>query len=228
MSNEQLFFIEAIVVFGALLLVKRFLGKKGLMAWVAVSAILANIQVNESIRLFGMDATLGNILFASSFLATDILSECYGKKAAKTAVFFGIGFMIFYIIMTQITLAFIPSEFDMANGAIQTLFTMSFRTTASSLVMYAIANLADVYLFEKLSKLTKGKYLWLRNNVATILCNCLENFGFVFLAFYGVMENDVLFNIAISTCIIETAIALLDTPFAYIAKRLKEPEDGTK
>lgn len=225
MSNELLFFIEAIIVFGALLLTKRFLGKKGLMAWVAVSAILANIQVNESVQLFGMDATLGNVLFASSFLATDILSECYGKKSARKAVFFGIGFMIFYIIMTQVTLAFHPSEYDVANGAITTLFTLSFRTTLASLFMYAIANLSDVYLFEKLSKLTKGKHLWLRNNVATILCNCLENFGFVFLAFYGVMDNEVLMGIALSTCAIETALALLDTPFAYLAKKIKEPKD---
>lgn len=220
MSNELLLFLEALFVFGSLLIVKKLFKEKGLIAWVAVCTVLANIQVTESISIFGLDATLGNVLFASTFLATDILSECYSKKAAKTAIFCGIAFMLFFIAMTQITLAFIPSEFDVANTSLQTLFTLSFRTTASSLFMYAIANFADIYLFSKISDLTKGKYLWLRNNVATILCNCLENFGFVFLAFAGIMENDVLLTIALTTCAIETIIALFDTPFAYLAKKI--------
>ena len=221
MSNELLLLIEAVFVFGSLLLTKKFLGKYGLIAWVAIVGVLANIQVTESINLFGMSATLGNVLFASSFLATDIISECYGKKYAKKAVFAGIGAMIFWIILSQITLLFQPNEIDMANGAFQTLFTISFRTTLASVSMYALANFCDVILFEKLSKLTNGKHLWLRNNVCTILCNCLENFGFIFLAFLGIFEVADLWTMAFVTCVIETIIALFDTPFSYIARRLK-------
>lgn len=221
MSNELLFLLEAVFVFGSLLLVKKFLGKHGLIAWVAIVGVLANIQVTESINLFGMSATLGNVLFASSFLATDIISECYGKKYAKKAVFAGIGFMIFWVILSQITLLFQPNEIDMANGAFQTLFTISIRTTLASVTMYALANFCDVILFEKLSQKMNGKHLWFRNNVCTILCNCLENFGFVFLAFGGIFEVSDLWTIALTTCAIETIIAIFDTPFAYIAKRLK-------
>lgn len=222
MSNELLFIIELIVVFGSLLVVKRFFGKYGLIAWVPIVAILANIQVCESINLFGMGATLGNVLFASSFLATDILSECYGKDTSKKAVLAGIAFMVFFLIMSQITLWFSPNEFDMAHPALVGLFTLSMRTTTASLTMYAIANLADVWLFHKLKDLFKGKKLWLRNNIATITCNCLENFGFVFLAFYGIMEVPELLSIALITCVIETIIALLDTPFLYIAKKIRD------
>lgn len=221
MSNELLLFIEAIFVFGSLLLVKKFLGKYGLIAWVAIVGVLANIQVTESVNLFGLSATLGNVLFASSFLATDIISECYGKKYAKKAVFSGIGFMIFWVILSQITLLFQPNEIDMANGAFQTLFTISIRTTLASVSMYALANFCDVILFEKLSKKMNGKHLWFRNNVCTILCNCLENFGFIFLAFGGIYEIGDLWAIALTTCAIEIIIAIFDTPFAYIAKRLK-------
>lgn len=225
MSNEVLLLLEAIFVFGSLLLTKKFLGKYGLVAWVAVVGILANIQVNESITLFGLSATLGNVLFASSFLATDIISECYGKKFAKKAVFAGIGAMIFWVIISQITLLFQPNEFDVANGSFQSLFTLTLRTTIASIIMYAIANFADVMLFHKLSKLTKGKHLWLRNNICTITCNCLENFGFIFLAFYGVFPTEELWSMALVTCLIEIIIAFFDTPFAYIARKLKTKDE---
>jgi uncharacterized integral membrane protein (TIGR00697 family) len=87
--------------------------------------------------------------------------------------------------------------------------------------MYALANIADVYLFNKLKDKFKGKKLWLRNNISTILCNCLENFGFVFLAFFGVFEIQEILSIALVTCVIEIIIALLDTPFLYISKHIK-------
>ena len=222
MSNEILFLIELVVVFGSLLLVKRFLGKNGLIAWVPIVAILANIQVCESIDLFGLGATLGNVLFASSFLATDILSECYGKDTSRKAVLSGVGFMVFFLVVSQITLLFQPNDYDMAHPALEGLFTLSMRTTLASLTMYAIANLADVWLFHKLKDIMHGKKMWLRNNIATITCNCLENFGFVFLAFYGVMEINELLAIALTTCAIETVIAILDTPFLYIARKIKD------
>ena len=225
MSNELLLLLEAVFVFGSLLLTKKFLGKYGLIAWVAVVGILANIQVNESITLFGLSATLGNVLFASSFLATDIISECYGKKFAKKAVFAGIGAMVFWVIISQITLLFQPNEFDVANGSFQSLFTLTLRTTIASIIMYAIANFADVMLFHKLSKITKGKHLWLRNNICTITCNCLENFGFIFLAFYAVFPTEELWSMALVTCLIEIIIALFDTPFAYLARKLKTKDE---
>lgn len=225
MTNELLFLIELVVVFASLLGVKKLLGKKGLVAWVACAGILANLQVNKCINLFGLSATLGNVLFASSFLATDILSECYGKKTARNAVIAGIAFMLIFIFVSQISLAFIPSEADFIHGAMSEVFAMSLRTTSASVFMYAIANLADVYLFDKIKQWTKGKHLWLRNNVATIITNCLENFGFVFLAFAGIFDVQVMLEIALTTCAIETAIAFLDTPFAYVARKITSKAD---
>lgn len=224
MSNEILLFLETFLVFGAMLLVKKYLGKNGLIAWVPVVAILANIQVNMSIDLFGMSATLGNVLFASSFLATDMLSECYGKKYAKKAVWAGIAFMLFFLGVSQITLLFTPNGMDLARPSLEGLFTLSFRTTVASLSMYALANITDVWLFDKLSQKFKGKKLWLRNNISTIVCNCLENFGFVFLAFYGIFPVPDLLSIALVTCVIETIIAIMDTPFLYIAKKQSKEE----
>ena len=225
MSNELLFIIELIGTFSLLLLAKKLLGKKGLVAWVAVAGILANLQVNKSITLFGLEATLGNVLFASSFLATDMLSETYGKKAAKKAVLAGIFFMVLFVLSTQMALLFAPSAVDFAHEPMKELFTISIRTTAASVFMYALANIMDVILFDKLRKATKGKYLWLRNNVSTIVCNCAENFGFIFLAFWGIFDFETLMTIALSTCVIEAIIAVLDTPFAYLGRKIHNKDE---
>lgn len=78
--NEWLLVVEIITVFSLLLITKRLFGKNGLICWVAMASIIANIEVTKSVDIFNISATLGNVMFASNFLATDILSECYGKN----------------------------------------------------------------------------------------------------------------------------------------------------
>ena len=219
--NELLLFIEIIVIFSIILLAKRLFGKNGLFLWIGIASVLANLQVVKCIDVFGISATLGNVLFASNFLATDILSECYGKESAKKGVHIGLFSVIVYLIITQLTLLYIPNEFDTAQDAMSVLFNLSLRVSIASLTMFYIANLADVYLYNKLHKKFKGKKMWLRNNISTISCNCLENFGFTFLAFMGLYPLSELLVIAFSTCVIEIGIALCDTPFLYLAKKAR-------
>ena len=73
--NELLWLLMLVVNFGAILVVYRLFGKIGLFIWVPIAAITANIQVLKTVEIFGLTATLGNIVYATSFLVTDILSE---------------------------------------------------------------------------------------------------------------------------------------------------------
>ena len=80
--------------------------------------------------------------------------------------------------------------------------------------------MADIYLYNKIKEKYPNK-LWLRNNISTILCNCLENYFFNTLAFIGIFSMNVIISIATTTTIIEIVIALCDTPFLYLSKKLK-------
>ena len=55
----------------------------GLNCRVAIGTIITNIQVIKTVHIFGISATLGNVMFASIYLATDILNDIYGRKVAK-------------------------------------------------------------------------------------------------------------------------------------------------
>ena len=223
--NSVILFVEVVCLFSALLLCKRFFGKQGVFTWVAMATILANVITAKNANVFGLSTAIGTVMFASTFLATDILSECYGKREAQKAVYVGLFSSALLILATQIALAYTPSEFDYADGSMRVLFSMNLRISIASMVMYFIANMADVFIFNKLKEKMGGKRLWLRNNVATILCNCLENFGFIGLAFAGIYDAPTIFTIAFSTSIIELVVALLDTPFLYVAKKIKGEEE---
>lgn len=217
--NELVFVAELLVVFGLVLLVSKIFKKEGLIAWVGLASVLANVITAKNANIFGLSTAIGTVMFASTFLATDILSELYGKKEAKKAIYFGLFSSVVLIIATQVALLYRPSDFDYADESMRTLFGLNLRISISSIVMYFVANMADIYIFDKLKQKTNNKMLWLRNNVATILCNCLENFGFIFFAFVGIYDMPTILTIALSTSVIELIAAIVDTPFLYLAVR---------
>lgn len=205
------------VTFSLVVLVEKIFKKEGLYVWIGISTIIANILVCKSVDILGFTTSLGNVMFASNFLATDIMSEKYGFKESKKAIVLGVISQVMFIIMTMLALAYIPSSIDLSNESMKTLFSINIRVSAASIVMYLISNLLDIYLFEKIKKKYPDK-LWLRNNVSTIISNCLENYFFSFLAFIGIYDIVSIISIASVASVLEIVIAIMDTPFLYIAK----------
>lgn len=220
--NVVLFICETLVIFGSVVALHKFLGKEGLLVWAGIAPIMANLMTIKNISLFGMNCTCGSILFASMFLCTDILTECYSEKDARKAVYIGFITSILFVISSQICLAYLPSEIDTMHSMLKSIFMLNIRVTGASLFAYLLSNLFDVKLFSFLKRKSNNKLLWVRNNVCTILCNCLENFIFFALAYLGIMPLSIILSIAIATSILEIIIAILDTPFIYLAKKIKK------
>jgi len=75
-------------------------------------------------------------------------------------------------------------------------------------------------------RLTKGKHLWLRNNLSTITSQTISSVLFFTIAFYGVYD---IWPIIIETTIAKCIISIIDTPFIYLSRALFRGTDyGTK
>ena len=136
MTNELLLLGSVVFIFSMAIISYRFFGKSGLYCVSAIATILANIEVL---------LTLGNVLFAVTFLITDILSECEGKKAANRAVWIGMFTSLFFLLLSQSWLLYIPAESDWAMGAIREIFSSTPRMLISSFIVYAISQMFDVF-----------------------------------------------------------------------------------
>lgn len=209
--------ISAFITFSFVVLIEKIFKKEGLYVWIGISTIIANILVCKSIDILGFTTNLGNVMFASNFLATDIICEKYNSKESKKAIILGVMAQLIFVVTTQLALAYIPSTEDLSHEAMLGLFSINLRVSLASVSMYFISNMFDIYLFEKIKK-KHPKELWLRNNVSTIISNCLENYIFALIAFLGIFEIQTIIEIATVASVIETIIAILDTPFLYIAK----------
>jgi uncharacterized integral membrane protein (TIGR00697 family) len=220
--NNLLLIISIIGIFSLMLIVKKFLGKAGLIGWMGIASILANLLLIKNIDVLGISSTLGNVLFASNFLATDMLTENYGYKEAKKGVKFGIFSVIVFMIVTQVALLFVPNSQDVAQGSFELLFGFVPRISLASLAMFALSNIVDIRLYEWLRKKSNGKKMWLRNNLCTIISNGGENFLFYFIAFIGVMDIGTILAVSASATLIEIVVALCDTPFLYLSKKVND------
>lgn len=218
--NILLGILGIILCFSIEIIIEKIFKKEGLYAWISVALITANILVAKNIDILGLQATLGNILFASTFLATDILSEKYSAKESRKAVNIGIVSVILFMVATQFSLLFKPNNLDMVNDSLKNIFTFNLRISISSIVMCYLSNMLDIIVFEKIKKKIPNK-MWVRNNIATIISNCLENYFFTIFAFIGIYDLKTIFAIATTTTILEIMIAICDTPFLYLSKKLK-------
>ena len=220
MMNILLWIGLALVTFISIMLAYKFFGKTGLYVFSAFSIILANIQVLKTVQLFGLIATLGNIIYGASFLVTDILSEIYGKKDSKKAIMIGFFAAIVSMCIMWLCIQFVPDASDFANGALTTIFTIMPRIVGASLVAYLISNYHDVWAFDFWKKKTNGKWLWFRNNASTIVSQLIDSIIFCVIAFWGLFPTSVFIEILITTYIFKVITAVADTPFIYWAKRI--------
>ncbi|MDT4051691.1 queuosine precursor transporter, partial [Staphylococcus arlettae] len=172
MYNEIFGVLTFLVTFILLVAMYRFFGKHGLITWVAIGTIIANIQVIKTVDLFTISATLGNVMFASIYLATDILNDIYGRKIAKRAVWLGFSSTLVMIIVMQMSLHFIPSSVDSSQDALVTIFNVVPRIALGSIIAYIIGQHLDVMIFNLIKKVfSSDKTFIVRAYGSTIISN---------------------------------------------------------
>lgn len=227
-QNEIILIASIFAFFGSVVGFFKLFGKTGLYAWTVICTIAANIEVLILVHAFGLDTTLGNVLFASSFLATDIMSEIYGKKEANKCVWIGIAANITFIVISQSWFLYVPAEGDTMASPIRTVFANTPRVMLSSLFAYAICEIYDVWAYHTIWAWTEKKYsnkkafLWLRNNGSTLVSQLINVIVFNLAAFAGVFPKDVMIQVLIFGYLIFIVTSLMDTPFVYLARRIAE------
>ena len=224
MTNELLWFGLMILCYLAVLLIYKLFGRKGLFAWVAMSIILANIQVMKTIQIFGLVTAEGNIVYSSIFFVSDILNEVYGKKEARKAVYVGFFVLVMTTVIMQVTLMFIPDSSDTMAPHLTAIFGFMPRIALASLTAYICSQMYDVWMYAFIKKYHGRKLLWLRSNVSVIFSQLIDNTMFTIIAFYGIFSWDIILQIYATSLMLKIVVSFVDTPFLYVARNIK-PED---
>ena len=211
--------------FSSILIFLKLFSFAGLYVYSALAVIIGNIQVLKTVDFFYSPepVALGTILFSSIYLCTDILSEHFGKDKAQKNVLISFVSFLFVTIVMLVTIGFNPSANDWAQDSLENIFTPMSRFFIASMIAYLISQYFDVWIYSTIKNLTMNRFLWLRNNLSTILSSLIDNTVFSILAWIILNPNpETFYNVImiyiLGTYILRIFIAFIDTPFMYLSK----------
>lgn len=183
-----------------------------------------------TIGTFHLNATVSIFVLPLIYSINDIIVEVYGKERAQSLVRSSL-LMIFFILLFSLLVTALPSSkrFLETNDAYQTIFSISARFSAASLIAFAVSEFADVFIFAKLrQKMGKSK-LWLRTNASNFLSELLDVAVFMILAFYALDQSFVsnmsfIIGIAIPYYLLRCFMSILETPLVYLGVKWLKKE----
>lgn len=198
------------VDFGFLLLASVFL------ASLVVCNLIAQkfLTVDLGFKVFTLSA--GALPYPITFLATDLLSEIYGRRRARLVVWSGFAASVFTLIALWLGTQFdaIP-ESPVSNETFDAAFSGTWRVIGASMIAYLVAQFVDVRLFHFWRRLTNGRHLWLRNNASTVVSQLLDSLLVVVVLFAGEMPPAEMTSIILDLWLFKALVALADTPLFY-------------
>lgn len=168
--------------------------------------------------LYRFEISVGVLPYPITFLITDSISEIYGKKKANQVVTIGIFASVFSLLIILVANAVPATSWaPVGDEVFSNVFGSTTIAVAASMMAYLLAQYVDIYVYHFWKKLTKGKYLWLRNNFSTFSSQFVDTFAVVFLlSVFGELEWDLFGGLLLSGFLFKALIALLDTPLLYL------------
>lgn len=162
--------------------------------------------------------SVGILPYPITFLITDLISEIYGAKKANqivTAGIFASFFSLVIIWLAEIAPAIPTSPIN--DTTFSKVFALSPIAVLASMVAYLLAQYVDIAIYHFWKRLTKGKYMWLRNNFSTFLSQFIDTFIVVgLLCIFNVLPWHSFYGLVVSGFLFKVLVAFLDTPLLYL------------
>ncbi|MFD2588507.1 queuosine precursor transporter [Croceitalea marina] len=173
------------------------------------------------IKIFGasiFEISVGILPYPITFLITDLISEIFGKRKANQVVIAGI-FASFFSLAIVYTASAVPATewSPVSNSMFSDVFGNTIVAVFASMMAYLLAQFVDIQIYHFWKRVTKGKYLWLRNNFSTFSSQFIDTFTVVLLlCAFGEIPWELFYGLVISGFIFKIFIAFLDTPLLYL------------
>lgn len=191
----------------------------------AMVIVLANWFDARLIKVFGLTTDAGTLIFPLTFLLSDLITEVYGYKYARRAIWCGLLFNALFIVYGQLVVHMPSPDYVNNNAAFDTLLAINFRIILASAVSYLISEPLNSFVMAKLKIKMEGQLMGVRFLSSTIVASGVDSLFFGIFAFYGVMNNTNLLHLILTMWFIKIIIEAIGLPFSIrLAKKLKQVE----
>lgn len=176
---------------------------------------------------YTMSVPAGVVAYPFTFLATDLISELFGRKKAQLVVWVGFAMNLFMLFLMTVN-HWLPNSAGVSGGLdlFEGVYEFMVGNVLASMFAYLVAQSVDVRLFHFWKRKTKGKYLWLRNNASTTVSQLVDSTAILSILYIagnlGESINTIgaLIILIINSYLFKFAFALIDTPLMYLGVKL--------
>ncbi|MCH2451262.1 MAG: queuosine precursor transporter [Gracilimonas sp.] len=195
-----------------------------------LQAITPSIVRNGNI--YTMSVPVGVLAYPVTFLATDLISELFGRKKAQLVVWVGF-FLNFFMLLVMSVGHWLPNTGGVSGGLplFEGVYEFMVGNTIASMIAYLTAQTVDVRLFHFWKNLTGGKHLWLRNNASTMFSQLVDSTAILTILYLAGNLGDNVNSVAtliiliINSYLFKFFFALFDTPLFYLGVRFLKHYD---
>ena len=187
--------------------------------------LISNIGAVKLIQFGGFITDGGLFLFPLVYIVGDILSEVYGFKAARRAIYTAFAMAVLASVtfwLVQIS----PPASDWPNQeSFEAVLGFVPRIVLASITAFFVGQLLNAYVLVKIKERTKEKSLWLRLMGSTVVGQFVDTLIFCTIAFYGVITGATFISYVAFGFLYKTLVEFLFVPITYqVIKIVKKYE----
>lgn len=196
------------------------------IAMVFVATLVISNTVATKIISFGpLAVAAGIICFPVTYVINDIITEVYGFRRARFAVWIAFLCLALTSLLYTIATMLPPAPFYQDEAAFDRIFGLVPRIALGSLCGFLVGSLINAAVLSRLKVITAGRYLWVRTIGSTIIGEAADSLIFALIAFLGVFAIGDLLVVGLSGFLLKTAYEIVVTPLTYVVvRRVKEYE----
>lgn len=188
--------------------------------------VLANWFDPRLIHIFGFDTDAGTLIFPLTFLLSNLITEVYGYKHARLAVWCGFLFNAVFILYGQMIIHLPSPDYQTNNIAFDSLLTMNARIIVASAISYLCSEPLNSFIMAKLKIKMNGRYLGLRFILSTLFAAGVDSFIFGYIAFFGIIQSVHLLSLIFTMWFIKVLIEVIGLPISIkLVRKLKQFEN---
>ncbi len=197
--------------------------------WALISAyvfitVASDLNGYKIVEVFGVRAPAGILFFSLTYFFIEIITEVYGYKRGRIAIWNGALFCGLFIFFAEIVIKY-PSHFSNDSYAIYVVISGTSKIFMSTIMTVIIAEHVNAYLLAKLKIAFDGKYIGIRFISSSLVATGVSMFAFIFFAFYGRVPHEDFIILFLTSWFYRYITELLLVPFfVKIANNLKRIE----
>ena len=166
------------------------------------------------------------ILFPLTYIIGDVFTEVYGFRKARTIIWLGFICSFFAVVIYLITIALPHPGFWEGQEAYAAVLGTTPRVVLASFSGYLFGEFSNSIILSRLKVVTKGKNLWMRTILSTVVGEGLDSVIFIMISFWGTMDNSVVLQMILFQYLFKVSYEVLFTPVTYLVVKLVKRAEG--